>query len=98
MPILLPLDPPIQTPLLDSEGKVVEIWRTYFRRNRDVLDALQALTTPGLFSALPSTPTAGMLRGISDSNTVVWGAAIAGGGANVVLGFFDGVSWKVTGI
>jgi len=97
MPILLPLDPPIQTPLLDSEGKVVEIWRTYFRRNRDVLDALQGLTTPGLFSALPSTPTAGMIRSVSDSTTNVWGNVITGGGANLVLAFWNSVAWTVCG-
>lgn len=48
-----------------------------------------------LFANLPASPTAGMVRTITDSNTIVWGATIAGGGANTVLAFYDGTNWTV---
>jgi hypothetical protein len=38
----------------------------------------------------------GALKSITDSNTVTWGANIAGGGANQVLGYCNGTNWTVT--
>ena len=32
---------------------------------------------------------------VTDSNTAVWGATIAGGGSNVVLAFYNGTNWTV---
>jgi len=32
---------------------------------------------------------------ITTSNTVTWGANIAGGSSNIVLGFCDGTNWTV---
>lgn len=48
------------------------------------------------FASLP-TGVAGMVQYVSDSNTVTWGATIAGGGANKVLAFFNGTNWTVAG-
>lgn len=48
------------------------------------------------FAALPVAET-GQLATVTDSNTVVWGAVIAGGGANAVLAFYNGVAWTVAG-
>lgn len=48
-----------------------------------------------LFANLPASPVAGMVRTVTDSNTIVWGAAIAGGGASTVLAFYDGTNWTV---
>jgi hypothetical protein len=42
-----------------------------------------------------SSLTIGALASVSDSNTVVWGANIAGGGANQVLGYCNGTAWTV---
>lgn len=39
--------------------------------------------------------TIGAMASISDSNTVVWGANIAAGGANQVLGYCNGTNWTV---
>lgn len=51
---------------------------------------------PVAFAGLP-TPAEGMLAWVNDSNTVVWGATIAGGGANKVLAVFNGTNWTVAG-
>lgn len=49
------------------------------------------------FASVPAAPVEGMLVGVTDSNTAVWGAAIAGGGANHVLAYYNGTSWTVAG-
>ena len=55
-------------------------------------------TLPGVvFANLPSTPIPGMLAYITDSNTVTWGATIAGGSTNAVLGWWNGAHWTVVG-
>jgi hypothetical protein len=70
--------------------------------------AAGVLNTPGQFKAasvrgsavafagLP-TPVEGMLVAVTDSNTVTWGATIAGGGANHVLAYYNGTNWTVAG-
>lgn len=49
------------------------------------------------FAKLPGTPVVGMQRTITNSTTAVWGAVIAGGGANQVLGWWSGIAWTVIG-
>lgn len=49
------------------------------------------------FANLPAAPVEGMLFGVTDSNTAVWGATVAAGGANHVLAYFDGTNWTVAG-
>ena len=48
------------------------------------------------FASLPTAGT-GTLAVVTDSNTATWGATIAAGGANVVLGFYNGTNWTVVG-
>jgi hypothetical protein len=50
------------------------------------------------FTGLPGTPRFGMMVPVTDSNTAVWGAAIAGGGVNKVLAFYNGTNWTVAAI
>jgi len=45
----------------------------------------------------PTAPVAGELVNFSDSNTAVWGATVAGGGANRVLARYNGTNWTVVG-
>jgi hypothetical protein len=54
---------------------------------------------PTTFASLPAASAAnrGSITCVTDSNTAVWGATIAGGGANVVLGFSNGTVWTVAG-
>lgn len=53
---------------------------------------------PGLaFASLPAAPSAGMEAYITDSTTNAWGATIAGGGSNPVMGWFNGAAWTVIG-
>jgi hypothetical protein len=49
------------------------------------------------FANVPGTPATGMVVAITDSNTATWGATIAGGGANTVLGWYNGTNWTVIG-
>lgn len=50
------------------------------------------------FATLPLNPMVGQLRVVTDSTTATWGAVIAGGGANVVLAWFNGTDFTVVGI
>jgi hypothetical protein len=52
--------------------------------------------TPTAFASLP-TPSEGMIASVNNSNTAVWGANIAGGGANKVLAYYNGTNWTVAG-
>ncbi len=54
--------------------------------------------TSSVFADLPTSPQPGELRTITDSNTVVWGANVAGGGANNVLARWNLTHWTVVGI
>lgn len=56
--------------------------------------ALQCTT----FANRPGTPVAGMTTCFTDSNTAVWGAAIAGGGGGNVQARYNGANWTVVGI
>jgi hypothetical protein len=51
---------------------------------------------PTAFASLP-TGAEGNLACVTDSNTAVFGATIAGGGANNVLAFHNGTNWTVAG-
>lgn len=53
------------------------------------------LASSGTFANRPASPGTGALYIFTDSNTAVWGAAIAAGGANTVLGFYNGSAWTV---
>lgn len=53
---------------------------------------------PYTFGQLPTASTVtGLMAYVTDSNTNVWGATIAGGGANVVLAWSNGANWTVVG-
>lgn len=56
-----------------------------------------AVLTPVAFASLPSSPTEGQLAAVTDSNTAVWGATVAGEGSNHVLAYYDGTNWTVAG-
>jgi len=51
---------------------------------------------PTAFGSLP-TGAEGDMACITDSSTATWGATITGGGANNVIGFFNGANWTVMG-
>jgi hypothetical protein len=50
---------------------------------------------PVTFANLPSSPSEGMTAPITDSTVNTWGSIIAGGGANHVLGYYNGTNWTV---
>lgn len=47
------------------------------------------------FANLPAAPVEGMLAVVSDASVNTWGTAIAGGGANRVLAYYNGAAWTV---
>ena len=53
--------------------------------------------TPTAFASLPAAPVEGMLASVNDSNTVTWGATIAGSSTNKVLAYYNGTNWTVAG-
>lgn len=57
-----------------------------------------ARMTAVAYASLPASPVMGDLYVVTDSNTATWGATIAGGGANVVLAWFNGTNWTVVGV
>lgn len=59
-------------------------------------DLCQAST---LFADLPGDPKVGDTAIISDSDTVTWGAVVAGGGSSTVIASYDAdnTSWRVMG-
>lgn len=61
------------------------------------LSAGNVLITGVAFASLPVSPVAGTLAVVTDSNTAVWGATVAAGGANRVLAFYNGSVWTVAG-
>lgn len=64
------------------------------------LSAMGFQSTAKTFANIPTcaSGTEGMTQAISDSTVNTFGTAIAGGGANHVLGYCDGTSWKVGAI
>jgi hypothetical protein len=47
------------------------------------------------FTNAISSPVEGTIQAFTDSTTNTWGATITGGGANHVLGYYDGTNWTV---
>lgn len=54
-------------------------------------------TSPAIFSALPACAagTEGHFFAVTDSNTVTWGATVAGSSTNHILAYCDGTNWTV---
>jgi hypothetical protein len=55
------------------------------------------IVPPLTFATLPSSPAAGMMSYITDSNTSTHGATAAAGGANKVMVWYNGTNWTVMG-
>lgn len=91
MPIL-PL-PQANVPLVDPQtGILTEAWRRF------LLSIPRQFQAPvGTYAARPSPAVEGMLIVVTDASTATWGATIAGGGVNHVLGWFNGTNWTVVG-
>lgn len=63
-----------------------------------ILQYASKLAPEVTFANLPTGPSVGTVANISDSNTITWGATIAGGSTNHVLGRWNGTNWTVVGI
>lgn len=60
-----------------------------------IVDALNFAQLPGQ-PGVPIGAQVGMQVVILDSTVTAFGSIIAGGGANVVLGWFNGTNWVVS--
>lgn len=60
---------------------------------KNYVDARPAVT----FANAPASPAEGRIQAFTNSTTNTWGATIAGGGANHVLGYYNGTNWTVIG-
>ena len=63
------------------------------------LQHIRRAPAPNTFSTLPTcnSGTEGWLYPVTDSNTVTWGATIAGSSTNHVLAYCDASNWTVAG-
>lgn len=57
----------------------------------------QASVTVGVstVAGLPSDPTQGMRRMVTDANSTTFNAVVAAGGSNIVPVFWNGSSWRI---
>lgn len=58
---------------------------------------LLAIGPATTFAGLPSPPSQGMIRAVTDSSVNTWGTTITGGGANNVIAYYNGSNWTVMG-
>lgn len=64
-----------------------------------IINQLNEWVAPAItFAKLPASPHLGQVQWISDSNTVTFGATIAGSSTNTVLGIWDGTNWTVSAL
>jgi hypothetical protein len=83
--------------LLAHTDNAVDIGAPGATRPRSGYFSKSIAAGPVTFANLPAAPVEGMMCGVTDSNTVVWGANVAGGGANHVLAYYNGTAWTVAG-
>lgn len=74
------------------------ILRTDYTGSASLVKLPNITLQPLTFAALPAARGIGTLAYITDSTVNTWGATIAGGGANKVLGWWNGTHWTVCGI
>lgn len=73
---------------------VVQVGTTGLNASGQLLAAVLR-TGAVAFASVPGTAVEGMMVAITDSSTATWGATITGGGANHVLGYYNGTNWTV---
>jgi hypothetical protein len=82
------------TVLARNAAGVVEVNNGTLGTYRDLL-ARGLRSNAVTFANAIAAPVEGTLQAFTDSSTNTWGATITGGGANHVLGYFDGTNWTV---
>lgn len=82
----------------DTDGAAYQTFMVLTAGDPPSLSFPQPAVQTGIaFGSLPATPVAGMIAHVTDSDTATWGATISGGGANVVLAWYNGTNWTVIG-
>lgn len=80
--------------LARSAAGVLEVNSTTVGTFRDIL-ARGLRSSAVAFASAIGSPVEGTIQAFTDSSTATWGATITGGGANHVLGYFNGTNWTV---
>lgn len=81
----------------DSRRASITTLIQYIQGNFGAVVCTSVQTQPATFAQLPSAATAGAgaRAFVTDSNTAVFAAVVAGGGANAVPVYSDGSDWLV---
>lgn len=90
----LPSLPSVAGKIINPDGTPAREWVTFFD------DLTTYIRTPSLesktFAQLPAAASnTGVRYLVTNSNTAVFNATVAGGGANIVPVFSNGTDWKV---
>jgi hypothetical protein len=87
---------PFSTAFYQNAAGVIEVNNGTANTYRDILTRGLRSNAVAFASAIGS-PVEGTIQAFTDSSTATWGATITGGGANHVLGYFNGTNWTVMG-
>jgi hypothetical protein len=80
----------------DARRSSVTTLIEYIQANLGAVIANTVLTTPSTFAQLPNAVgNTGARAFITDGSTTTFAATVAGGGANKVPVYSDGINWKV---
>ena len=80
----------------DARRSSVTTLIEYIQANLGAVIANTVLTTPSIFAQLPNAVgNTGARAFITDGSTTTFAATVAGGGANKVPVYSDGINWKV---
>lgn len=81
---------------IDSSNNLSPLWIKWSGTGNSGWAAAQN-TIVGNFASLPAcgANTEGFLRAVNDSNTVTWGANVAGSSTSHVMAYCDGTNWTV---
>ncbi len=82
------------TSLGRNAAGVVEVTNGTPNTYRDIL-ARGVRSNAVAFTNAIGSPVEGTIQAFTDSSSATWGATITGGGANHVLGYFNGTNWTV---
>ena len=91
-----PLPPPtVPWMLPKANGTPSQVFALYMNLLDALVRQLSGINRVVPFASAPANPSLGQTSWFSDSTTNAWGAIIAGGGADKVLGIWNGTNWTV---
>jgi hypothetical protein len=93
--------PGVTGPLIDNGTNNSGFLNGLIKATNAWISAKRLNAIAGNTAALPTCGSAtapeGSLASVTDANSNVWGAGVAGGGANHILAYCDGSGWTISG-